>query len=104
SRLPIPSSGALVHFLFRFSQHQSVLALSVCLGVCWNANADRSLTTRTLYHTALRTSEIEDVILFSVDGVACSLNRPSAIMTAQGGSRAHIRECEAAIPDNPAPT
>src|ERR1700756_3911597 len=62
------------------------------------------VNARTLHHSALRTSETEDVILFSVDGVACSLNKASAIMTAQGGSRAHIRKCEPAIPDNPAPT
>jgi hypothetical protein len=54
--------------------------------------------------TALRTLEIEDVILFFSQGVADLLNRPNAIMTRQGGSRAHIRKCEPAIPDNPAPT
>src|ERR1035438_6886481 len=48
--------------------------------------------------------EIEDVILFLGDGVGHSLNRPNAIMTTQGGSRAHIRKCEPAIPDSPAPT
>jgi hypothetical protein len=41
-------------------------------------------------YTGLRTLEIEDVILFSGDGVAPSLNRPKAIITRQGGSRAHI--------------
>src|ERR1700685_3132734 len=55
-------------------------------------------------YTGLRSLEIEDVILFSSDGVATLLNRPNAIITAQGGSRVHIRKCEATIPDRAAPT
>src|SRR5271166_4948400 len=56
------------------------------------------------HRTALRAPEVEDVILFSGDGVGHSMNRPNAIMTTQGGSRAHIRKCDPAIPDNPAPS
>jgi hypothetical protein len=55
-------------------------------------------------YTALRTLEIEDVILFSGEAVAPLLNRPKAIITTQGGSRTHILKCNAAIPDSPAPT
>ncbi len=55
-------------------------------------------------YTGLRTLEIGDVILFSGDGVAPLLNRPKAIITTQGGSRAHILKCDAAIQDSPAPT
>ena len=41
----------------------------------------------------------------SVDGAAHLLNKPNAIMTTMGGSKAaHNRKCEPAIPDNPAPT
>jgi hypothetical protein len=42
-------------------------------------------------YTPLRTPEIEDVILFSGDGGSDSLNRPNAIITKQGGNRAHVR-------------
>src|ERR1700721_192504 len=55
--------------------------------------------------TARCTPEIEDATFFSMDGVAHSLNKPNAIMTTKGGSKAaHNGKCEPAIPDNPAPT
>ena len=57
----------------------------------------------SLNYTALRTPEIEDVILYSGDGVGHSLKRPNTIITRQGGSRANIRKREPAIPDSPAP-
>ena len=47
-------------------------------------------------YTARRTPEIEDLTLCFGDAVAHSLNRPNAIMTTQGGNRAHMRKCEAA--------
>ena len=54
--------------------------------------------------SALYPTEIEDVIFFLNEGVAGSPNKPNAIMTAKGGSKAtHNGKCEAAIPDNPAP-
>src|ERR1700733_81755 len=55
--------------------------------------------------TARGTPEIEDATFFSIEGVAHSLNKPNAIMTTKGGSKAaHKGKCEPAIPDNPAPT
>jgi hypothetical protein len=47
---------------------------------------------------------IEDMIFFSIEGVAHSQNKPNAIMTNQGGNKAQVRKREPAIPDNPTPS
>jgi hypothetical protein len=45
-----------------------------------------------------------DVIFSSGNGVTDSLNSANAIITTQGGNRAHKRKCEHATPDKAAPT